>query len=135
MTLESRAPMGPIDTQCQRHKDGLRLVAPTRRRRYEVIIIGSGLAGASAAATLAEQGYRVQCFCYQDSAWRAHSVAAQGGINAAKNYQNDGDSLQRLFHDTIKGGDFHGRGARSLPARPTCEVNRGQQKQASPRSV
>ena len=88
------------------HKDHSRLVGPNNRRKFEIIIVGSGLAGGSAAATLGELGYRVKCFCYQDSPRRAHSIAAQGGINAAKNYQNDGDSVYRLFYDTIKGGDF-----------------------------
>src|ERR1044071_5451366 len=89
----------------------MKLVSPANKRKYSVIVVGSGLAGASAAATLAELGYAVSCFCYQDSARRAHSIAAQGGINAAKNYKGDGDSVQRLFYDTIKGGDFRSREA------------------------
>jgi succinate dehydrogenase / fumarate reductase flavoprotein subunit len=87
------------------------LVSPHNRRKFEIIVVGSGLAGGSAAATLGELGYRVKCFCFQDSPRRAHSIAAQGGINAAKNYQNDGDSVYRLFYDTIKGGDFRSREA------------------------
>src|SRR5690242_21768008 len=89
----------------------MKLVNPSNKRKYSVIVVGSGLAGASAAATLAELGYKVACFCYQDSPRRAHSNAAQGGINAAKNYQNDGDSIYRLFYDTVKGGDFRSREA------------------------
>src|ERR1051326_2712358 len=91
----------------------MKLVNPANKRRYEVIVVGSGLAGASAAASLAELGYHVSCFCFQDSPRRAHSIAAQGGINAAKNYQNDGDSVYRLFYDTIKGGDFRSRDRKS----------------------
>jgi len=87
----------------------MKLVNPANRRRHKVIVVGSGLAGGAAAATLGEQGYQVHCFCYQDSPRRAHSIAAQGGINAAKNYQNDGDSIYRLFYDTVKGGDFRAR--------------------------
>src|SRR5881398_1035745 len=87
----------------------MKLVNPANKRNHHIIVVGSGLAGASAAASLAELGYRVSCFCFQDSARRAHSIAAQGGINAAKNYQNDGDSVFRLFYDTIKGGDFSAR--------------------------
>src|SRR5438045_9655485 len=89
----------------------MKLVSPANKRKFEVIVVGSGLAGASAAASLAELGYNVRCFCFQDSPRRAHSIAAQGGINAAKNYQNDGDSTYRLFYDTIKGGDFRAREA------------------------
>src|SRR4051794_40469665 len=89
----------------------MKLVNPSNKRKYSVIVVGSGLAGGSAAATLAELGYQVSCFCYQDSPRRAHSIAAQGGINAAKNYQNDGDSVYRLFYDTVKGGDFRAREA------------------------
>jgi succinate dehydrogenase / fumarate reductase, flavoprotein subunit len=109
MELRSHAPSGPLDTRWSRHKSNIKLVAPSNRRRYEIIVVGTGLAGASAAATLGEQGYRVKAFCFQDSARRAHSIAAQGGINAAKNYMNDGDSVGRLFYDTIKGGDFRSR--------------------------
>src|SRR5438093_1835633 len=97
---------GPLDQKWRSHRDHLRLVSPNNRRKFEVIVVGSGLAGGSAAATLGELGYRVKCFCYQDSPRRAHSIAAQGGINAAKNYQNDGDSVFRLFYVTIKGGNF-----------------------------
>ncbi len=109
MELKSNAPTGPIETSWERHKADLKLVNPANRRKYTVIIVGSGLAGSSAAATLAEQGYNVKCFCYQDSPRRAHSIAAQGGINAAKNYSNDGDSVYRLFYDTVKGGDYRAR--------------------------
>jgi succinate dehydrogenase / fumarate reductase, flavoprotein subunit len=109
--LDGRVPDGPIEQLWQRHKFDMRLVNPANRRRYSVIVVGTGLAGASAAATLGELGYRVTCFCYQDSPRRAHSIAAQGGINAAKNYRNDGDSVYRLFYDTVKGGDFRSREA------------------------
>jgi succinate dehydrogenase / fumarate reductase flavoprotein subunit len=110
-SLDSKAPPGPIDQKWKNHRDHSRLVSPNNRRKFEIIVVGSGLAGGSAAATLGELGYRVKCFCYQDSPRRAHSIAAQGGINAAKNYQNDGDSVYRLFYDTIKGGDFRSREA------------------------
>ena len=109
MTLDSRAPSGPIETSWDRARFELKLVNPANKRKYNVIVVGSGLAGASASATLAELGYNVKCFCFQDSPRRAHSIAAQGGINAAKNYQNDGDSVYRLFYDTVKGGDFRAR--------------------------
>jgi succinate dehydrogenase / fumarate reductase flavoprotein subunit len=109
--LQANVPPGPIDRKWTRHKFEMKLVNPANKRKYSVIVVGSGLAGASAAATLAELGYRVACFCYQDSPRRAHSIAAQGGINAAKNYQNDGDSIERLFYDTVKGGDFRAREA------------------------
>ena len=109
--LDAKIPGGPLDRKWTSHKDHARLVNPNNRRKFEIIIVGSGLAGGSAAATLGELGYRVKCFCYQDSPRRAHSIAAQGGINAAKNYQNDGDSVYRLFYDTIKGGDFRSREA------------------------
>ena len=109
--LNSKIPSGPLEHKWRNHKNNSRLVAPNNRRKFEIIVVGSGLAGGSAAATLGELGYRVKCFCYQDSARRAHSIAAQGGINAAKNYQNDGDSVFRLFYDTIKGGDFRSREA------------------------
>ena len=105
------APSGPLASKWTRHKDTSKLISPANRRKYTIIVVGSGLAGASAAATLSEQGYNVKCFCYQDSPRRAHSIAAQGGINAAKNYQNDGDSVYRLFYETIKGGDFRAREA------------------------
>jgi succinate dehydrogenase / fumarate reductase flavoprotein subunit len=109
--LNARIPPGPLAQKWTNHKDHARLVAPNNRRKFEIIVVGSGLAGGSAAATLGELGYNVKCFCYQDSPRRAHSIAAQGGINAAKNYQNDGDSVFRLFYDTIKGGDFRAREA------------------------
>lgn len=109
MTLDSKEPKGPISERWSNHKFNLKLVNPSNRRKYRVIVVGTGLAGASAAATLAEQGYQVSVFCYQDTPRRAHSIAAQGGINAAKNYTNDGDSIYRLFYDTVKGGDFRSR--------------------------
>jgi succinate dehydrogenase / fumarate reductase flavoprotein subunit len=109
MELKSNAPSGPLATAWERHKFEMKLVNPANKRKFDIIVVGSGLAGASAAASLAELGYNVRCFCYQDSPRRAHSIAAQGGINAAKNYQNDGDSVFRLFYDTIKGGDFRAR--------------------------
>jgi succinate dehydrogenase / fumarate reductase flavoprotein subunit len=111
MTLDAKTPAGPLDKKWTTYKNNAKLVNPANKRKFDIIIVGSGLAGASAAATLAEQGYKVKCFCYQDSPRRAHSIAAQGGINAAKNYQNDGDSVYRLFYDTIKGGDFRAREA------------------------
>jgi succinate dehydrogenase / fumarate reductase flavoprotein subunit len=107
--LQSQIPPGSLERKWEKHRSEIRLVNPANKRRYNVIVVGSGLAGAAAAATLAELGYDVDCFCYQDSPRRAHSIAAQGGINAAKNYQNDGDSVFRLFYDTIKGGDFRAR--------------------------
>ncbi|MEU7173484.1 fumarate reductase/succinate dehydrogenase flavoprotein subunit [Micromonospora tulbaghiae] len=106
---DTRAPDGPIETRWERHRFEMKLVNPANRRKMTVIVVGTGLAGGSAAATLAEQGYRVKSYCYQDSPRRAHSIAAQGGINAAKNYRNDGDSVHRLFYDTVKGGDFRSR--------------------------
>ena len=109
--FDAKIPPGPLAQKWRNHRDHSRLVSPNNRRKFDIIVIGSGLAGGSAAATLGELGYRVRCFCFQDSARRAHSIAAQGGINAAKNYQNDGDSVYRLFHDTIKGGDFRSREA------------------------
>ena len=109
MELKSNVPHGPIEEKWSRHKFQMKLVNPSNKRKYSVIVVGSGLAGGSAAATLSELGYQVACFCYQDSPRRAHSIAAQGGINAAKNYQNDGDSVYRLFYDTVKGGDFRAR--------------------------
>jgi succinate dehydrogenase / fumarate reductase, flavoprotein subunit len=111
MELRSNVPEGPVDRKWDRHRFEMKLVNPANKRKYSVIVVGSGLAGASASATLAELGYQVTCFCYQDSPRRAHSIAAQGGINAAKNYQNDGDSIWRLFYDTVKGGDFRAREA------------------------
>jgi succinate dehydrogenase / fumarate reductase flavoprotein subunit len=110
-SLDSKIPSGPLADKWATHKDHTRLVSPNNRRKFEIIVVGSGLAGGSAAATLGELGYHVKCLCYQDSPRRAHSIAAQGGINAAKNYQNDGDSVFRLFYDTIKGGDFRSREA------------------------
>ncbi len=109
MILDSKTPSGALADKWNNHKANIKLVNPANRRKYHIIMVGSGLAGASAAASLGEMGYNVSCFCYQDSARRAHSIAAQGGINAAKNYQNDGDSVHRLFYDTIKGGDFRSR--------------------------
>src|SRR5512136_1202099 len=111
MELNARIPSGPIDKKWDKHRFEMKLVNPANKRKYSVIVVGSGLAGASAAASLAELGYNVSCFCYQDSPRRAHSIAAQGGINASKNYQNDGDSIFRLFYDTVKGGDFRSREA------------------------
>ena len=110
-TLDAKIPEGPLEQKWGRHKKEMKLVAPNNRRKYEVIIVGTGLAGGAAAASLAEMGYKVKSFCIQDSARRAHSIAAQGGINAAKNYPNDGDSVWRLFYDTIKGGDYRSREA------------------------
>jgi len=107
--LKSNAPTGPIETRWDRHRFDMKLVNPANRRKYTVIMVGSGLAGGAGAAALGQLGYNVKCFCYQDSPRRAHSIAAQGGINAAKNYQNDGDSIYRLFYDTVKGGDFRAR--------------------------
>jgi len=111
MKLESRVPSGPVAEKWQRRRDEIKPVNPANKRKFSVIVVGTGLAGASAAATLGEMGFRVKAFCYQDSARRAHSIAAQGGINAAKNYQNDNDSVYRLFLDTVKGGDFRAREA------------------------
>ncbi|RMH40234.1 MAG: fumarate reductase/succinate dehydrogenase flavoprotein subunit [Deltaproteobacteria bacterium] len=111
MNLDPKIPDGPLEKKWSRHKFDLKLVNPANKRKFDIIVVGSGLAGGAAAATLAELGYNVACFCYQDSPRRAHSIAAQGGINAAKNYQNDGDSVFRLFYDTIKGGDYRAREA------------------------
>ena len=107
--LDAKIPEGPLADKWDNHRLHVKLVAPANRRRFEVIVVGTGLAGASAAATLGELGYRVKAFTFHDSPRRAHSIAAQGGINAAKNYQNDGDSVYRLFYDTVKGGDFRMR--------------------------
>src|SRR6266581_7289567 len=107
--LESKIPSGPIEQKWEKSRFEMKLVNPANRRKHRIIIVGSGLAGAAAAASLGQQGYHVSCFCFQDSPRRAHSIAAQGGINAAQNYQNDGDSIYRLFYDTIKGGDFRSR--------------------------
>lgn len=111
MPLDSKIPSGPMAQKWSKHKQDSKLINPKNKRKYTVLVVGSGLAGASAAATLSELGYQVKCFCFQDSPRRAHSIAAQGGINAAKNYQNDGDSVHRLFYDTVKGGDFRAREA------------------------
>src|SRR5512143_947520 len=111
MELKSKVPSGPLEKKWDKHRFEMKLVNPANKRKYTIIVVGSGLAGGAAAATLSELGYNVRCYCYQDSPRRAHSIAAQGGINAAKNYQNDGDSIQRLFYDTIKGGDFRAREA------------------------
>jgi succinate dehydrogenase / fumarate reductase flavoprotein subunit len=111
ISLDARVPSGPIEEKWSKAKFDMKLVNPANKRKYKVIVVGSGLAGGAAAATLAELGYDVACFCFQDSPRRAHSIAAQGGINAAKNYQNDGDSIHRLFYDTVKGGDFRAREA------------------------
>lgn len=111
MKLDSKVPAGPLADKWTKHKFNIKLVNPANKRKYDVIVVGTGLAGASAAASLAELGYNVKAFCFQDSPRRAHSIAAQGGINAAKNYQNDGDSIYRLFYDTIKGGDYRSREA------------------------
>jgi len=109
MILDSKIPVGPLSDKWKNHKFNLKLVNPANKRKYDIIVVGTGLAGASAAASLGELGYNVKAFCFQDSPRRAHSIAAQGGINAAKNYQNDGDSIYRLFYDTIKGGDYRAR--------------------------
>jgi succinate dehydrogenase / fumarate reductase, flavoprotein subunit len=109
MELRSQTPDGPIEKRWDKHRFEMKLVNPANKRKFNVIVVGSGLAGAGAAASLGELGYNVKCFCYQDSPRRAHSIAAQGGINAAKNYRNDGDSVYRLFYDTVKGGDFRSR--------------------------
>src|SRR3954469_21765028 len=109
MKLESHVPEGPLAEKWERHKFEMKLVNPANKRKYTIIVAGTGLAGASAAASLGELGYNVLNFCIQDSPRRAHSIAAQGGINAAKNYQNDGDSIYRLFYDTVKGGDYRSR--------------------------
>ena len=109
MTLDSKAPDGPIADRWDNHKFAVKLVNPANKRKFRIVVVGSGLAGASAAATLGELGYHVDLITFHDSPRRAHSIAAQGGINAAKNYQNDGDSVYRLFYDTIKGGDYRAR--------------------------
>ena len=110
-TLNSNIPSGPLASKWEKHKFSTKLINPANKRKYKIIVVGAGLAGASTSATLAEMGYEVHNFVFHDSPRRAHSVAAQGGINAAKNYQNDGDSVHRLFYDTIKGGDFRAREA------------------------
>src|ERR1700744_3874734 len=109
MKLDAKVPDGPLAEKWSGVKENQRLINPANKSKYHVIVVGSGLAGGSAAASLSELGYKVECFCFQDSPRRAHSIAAQGGINAAKNYRNDGDSVYRLFYDTVKGGDFRAR--------------------------
>src|SRR4029079_17595098 len=109
--LDAHIPSGPLAEKWGKYRLEMKLVNPANKRKNTIIVVGSGLAGAAAAATMSELGYNVKCFCFQDSPRRAHSIAAQGGINAAKNYQNDGDSVYRLFYDTIKGGDFRSREA------------------------
>ena len=109
--LDAKIPEGSIGDKWTNHKFSMKLVNPNNKRKFEVIVVGTGLAGASAAATLSELGYRVKVFTFHDSPRRAHSIAAQGGINGAKNYQNDGDSIYRLFYDTVKGGDYRSREA------------------------
>src|SRR5512141_744989 len=109
MNLDGNVPPAPLAQKWDKYRFDLKLVNPANKRKFDIIVVGTGLAGASAAASLAELGYKVKCFCFQDSPRRAHSIAAQGGINAAKNYANDGDSVYRLFYDTIKGGDFRAR--------------------------
>ena len=108
---DSKIPEGPMNQKWTSHKQNINLVSPANKRLIDIIVVGTGLAGASASATLAELGYNVKSFCFQDSSRRAHSIAAQGGINAAKNYQGDGDSVYRLFYDTVKGGDYRSREA------------------------
>ena len=110
-SLDSRVPQGDMADKWTNHKFDMKLVNPANKRKFEIIVVGTGLAGASAAATLGELGHKVKAFTYSDSPRRAHSIAAQGGINAAKNYQNDGDSVHRLFYDTVKGGDYRSREA------------------------
>ena len=110
-SMDAKVPQGPLADKWTQHKNHVNLVNPANKRSIDVIVVGTGLAGSSAAASLAEMGYNVKAFCFQDSPRRAHSIAAQGGINAAKNYQNDGDSTFRLFYDTIKGGDYRSREA------------------------
>ena len=109
--LDGKVPEGPVNEIWENHKFNMKLVNPANKRKFNVIVVGTGLAGASAAASLAELGYNVQSFCIQDSPRRAHSIAAQGGVNAAKNYPNDGDSIWRLFYDTVKGGAYRARAA------------------------
>jgi hypothetical protein len=132
-TLDSKVPSGPLEKKWDKHRGESKLVAPNNRPKFDIIVVGSGLAGASAAATLGELGYNVQCFCFQDSPRRAHSIAAQGGINAAKNYQNDGDSVFRLFYDTIKGGRFSvARSECSSPGRDQSQYYRPMRGARSP---
>ena len=129
MILDGKVPAGPIEKRWDQHKFDMKLVAPHNRRRFKVIVIGTGLAGGAAAATLGELGYDVHCFTFHDSPRRAHSIAAQGGINAAKNYKGDGDSIFRLFYDTVKGGDFRpargtSTGSRSCPSTSSTSASR-----------
>jgi succinate dehydrogenase / fumarate reductase flavoprotein subunit len=116
--LDSKVPSGPLESRWTRHKNQLKLVSPANKRKFTILVVGTGLAGASAAASLAELGYNVKAFCIQDSPRRAHSIAAQGGINAAKNYKNDGDSVWRLFYDTIKAA-ISARASRTSTASPS----------------
>src|ERR1700757_4028932 len=109
MTLDAKIPSGPIELAWDKARFDMKLVNPANKRKHTILVVGSGLAGGAAAASLGELGYKVKCFCFQDSPRRAHSIAAQGGINAAKNYPNDGESVYRLFYDTVKGGDFRAR--------------------------
>src|SRR4030043_966043 len=109
--LDAKIPEGPLAEKWTKHQAAVKLVSPANKKKLDIIVVGGGAAGASAAASLAELGYKVKAFCFQDSPRRAHSIAAQGGINAAKNYQNDGDSVYRLFYDTVKGGDYRSREA------------------------
>ena len=109
--LDTKIPEGPLEKKWSNYKRNAKLVSPNNRKKLEIIVVGTGLSGASAAASLAEMGYQVKSFCFQDTPRRAHSVAAQGGVNAAKNYKNDGDSVYRMFYDTLKGGDFRSREA------------------------
>src|SRR4051795_12739227 len=109
MVLDSRIPSGPIESAWEKARFDMKLVNPANKRKYNIIVVGSGLGGGAAAASLGELGYNIKCFCFQDSPRRAHSIAAQGGINAGKNYHNDGDCVYRLFYDTVKGGDFRSR--------------------------
>jgi succinate dehydrogenase / fumarate reductase flavoprotein subunit len=123
MKLDAKIPEGPLAEKWDNHRFNLKLVNPANKKKFKIIVVGTGLAGASAAATLAELGYPVENFCIQDSPRRAHSIAAQGGINAAKNYANDGDSVWRLFYDTIKGGDFRAREANVYRlAQLSCDI-------------
>ena len=118
MALDAKIPQGNVQDIWRQHRFDMKLVNPANKRKFHVIVVGTGLAGASAAASMAELGYDVTTFCYQDSPRRAHSIAAQGGINAAKNYQNDGDSVYRLFYDTVKGGDYRSPRGQRLPPGP-----------------
>ena len=111
MILDGKAPTGPVENSWNKYREDQKLVNPSNKRKYKILVVGSGLAGGAGAASLGELGYNVDCFCYQDSPRRAHSIGAQGGINAAKSYPSDGDSIYRLFYDTVKGGDFRSREA------------------------